>query len=169
MADRYIRNNAGTLTETEATAASTGVAQAGDVVALDGNGKLDTSLMPTGIAADVSVVPASETLTAGDIVNIWDDAGTGKARKADASAAGKEAHGFVLAAVITGQDATVYFEGTNNQVTGLSIGPSFLSATTPGLTTGTAPSGAGEIVQRVGITTAATSMNFEAGQPIVLA
>jgi len=90
-------------------------------------------------------------------------------RKADASAAGKEAMGFVLAAVANAAAATVYFEGTDTQVSGQTAGPVYLSPTTPGAGTATAPSAAGQVVQRVGYATSATTVNFNAGLPIVLA
>jgi hypothetical protein len=116
-------------------------------------------MMPVGIGADTQVVEASENLAAGDLVNIHNSTGA-KARKADATTAGKEAHGFVLAAVTSGQPATVYFEGSNTQVTGLTPGPQYLS-TTPGLSTHTPPSGSGNILQKVGVATDAAVLNFE--------
>ena len=73
--------------EVEATVTSTGVAEAGDVVALDANGKLDMSVLPTGIGADVAIILASENLGAGDFVNIYNNAGTANVRLADATAA----------------------------------------------------------------------------------
>jgi hypothetical protein len=90
-------------------------------------------------------------------------------RKADASTSGKEAHGFVKAAVSNGAAATVYFEGTNSQVTGLTPGVQYLSAATPGLSTATAPSASGNVVQRVGFATAAAALNFQSMPPVVLA
>lgn len=169
MADRYIRNNAGTLTEIEATTTSTGAAQAGRIVGLDNTGRIDSSLLPTGIGADTQVIQASETLAAGDLVNIHDSTGAFRVRKADGSVAGKEAHGFVLSAVTSGNNATVYFEGSNTQVSGLTPGVRFLSATVPGGSTATAPSASGNVVQRVGVAASATTLNFEAHPPVVLA
>lgn len=168
MADKYIRNNAGTLTEVEAKVTSAGAGDAGKIPALDGSGRLDTSMMPVGIGADTAVIVASEALAAGDFVNIWNSTGA-KARKADASASGKEAHGFVLAAVSNAANATVYFEGTNTQVTGLTPGVVFLSASTAGQATGSAPSGTGQVVQRLGVAISTTAINFDGGPPIVLA
>lgn len=165
---KFIRNNAGTLTEEAAITDSAGAGDANKIPALDASGRLDSSFMPTGIGADTASIPSSENLAAGDGINIWNDAGTAKVRKADATTAGKECHGFVLTAVTSPANATIYFEGTNAQVTGLTPGPLFLS-TTAGAFTNTAPSGSGNVVQRVGLATAAASMNFEAGQPIVLA
>lgn len=165
--DKYIYNNGGTLTEKAALQSSAGAGDAGKVVALDATGKLDTTMMPTGIGADTATVAASEDLAAGEFVNIYNDSGA-KCRLADATTAGKQAHGFVLASVTSGNNATIYFEGTNNQVTGATPGTVFLSATAGGFTS-TAPSSAGNVVQRIGVATSATSINVECGQPIVLA
>lgn len=168
MAEKYIKNNNGQLTEQEALIVSTGAGDAGKIPALDATGKLDNSLMPTGIGADTASISASENLTAGDFVNIYDDAGTTKCRKADATTSGKEAHGFVLSSVTAPANATVYFEGTNDQCSGLTAGTLFLS-TTAGGATSTAPSASGNVVQRLGVAVSATAMNFEYAQPIVLA
>lgn len=163
---KYLKNASGTITEESSIASSAGAGDASKIPHLDGAGKLDASFMPTGIGADTAVIEASENLAAGDLVNIHNSTGA-KVRKADATTSGKEAHGFVLAGVTSGQNATVYFEGSNTQVTGLTPGPQFLS-TTAGLSTSTAPSGSGNVVQRVGVATAAAVLNVEPGAPIVL-
>ena len=168
MADKYLKNDGGALAEVEGLTSSSGAGDAGKIPALDSSGKLDTSMMPTGIAADTASVAASEDLAAGDFVNIYNDAGTAKCRKADATTAGKEAHGFVLSSVTTGNNATVYFEGDNDQCSSLTPGVQFL-ATTAGAATATAPTSSGNIVQKLGIATSATSINFEPGNPITLA
>jgi hypothetical protein len=165
--DKYLYNNAGTPTEKAAIQTSAGAGDAGKIPAVDSTGKLDNSFMPTGIGPDTAVITASEALAAGDLVNVWNSTGA-KVRKADATVAGKEAHGFVLAAVLNGAAATVYFEGSNTGVTGLTPGKQFLS-TSAGLATTTAPSGSGNVVQIVGFATAAAVLNFQSGQPIVLA
>ncbi len=195
---KFIKNAAGTLTEEAAlttsagagdaqklpalnasgvlditivngTATSAGAGDTGKLVVLDSTGRVDTSMMPVGIGADTASLTASEALAAGDLVNVWNDAGTAKIRKADGSTSGKEAHGFVLAAVSSAALGTVYFEGTNTQVTGLTAGAQFLSGTTAGAATVTAPTGTGKVVQRVGFATSATALNFQSNDPIVLA
>ena len=195
--NKYIKNNAGVLTEEAAVQSSAGVADAnkivaldaagvlassivnstttsagagssGQVVALDGSGRIDSTMMPVGIGADTATIVASENLAAGDLVNVWNDSGTAKVRKADATTAGKEAHGFVLSAVSSAASATVYFEGTNTAVTGRTPGKQYLSVTA-GSTSTTAPSGAGNVVQIVGFATSATAINFQSGVPVVLA
>lgn len=165
--DKYIYQNAGTLTEKAAVQTSAGAGNAGNIPALDSTGRLDSSMLPVGIGADTKLIAASENLAAGDFVNVHNSTGA-KVRKADATTSGKEAHGFVLAAVTSGNNATVYFEGTNNQVSGLTPGVVFL-ATTAGTSSGTAPSAAGNVVQRLGVAVSATEVNFEGSQPIVLA
>lgn len=168
MADKYIRNNAGMLAEREALIASAGAGDSGKIPGLDAAGRLDSSFMPIGIGADTQAIQASEALSAGDLVNVHDVAGAFRVRKADATTSGKEAHGFVVAAVASGALATVHFEGTNTSVAGLTPGIRFLS-TTAGATQAAAPSAAGNVIQRVGIATAAAALNFEALAPIVLA
>lgn len=150
-----------------ATASSAGAGDAAKIVQLDGTGRIDSTMLPVGVGADVATIAAGENLAAGDFVNVYNDSGA-KARKADATTSGKEAHGFVLAAVTSGNNATVYFEGTNTGVTGLTPGVVFLSATA-GVATGTAPSSSGNVVQRLGVAVSATAVNFEPHPPVVLA
>lgn len=166
--NKYIKNNAGVLTEEASMQASAGAGDAGKIIALDSTGKIDSSMMPVGIGADTGVLMASEALAAGNFVNVWNDTGVAKVRKADATTAGKEAHGFVLAAVTLGANASVYFEGTNTQVTGQTAGKVFL-ATTAGGATATAPAVAGNVVQNIGFAISATAINFQSNPPIVLA
>jgi hypothetical protein len=167
-------NSNGFLDQTivNATVTSNGNGASGKVVALDANGKLDTSVMPTGIGADTKLITASEALAGGDVVNIWLDetpvTGGPRVRKADAATA-RDAHGFVLDAVDADAEARVYFEGNVTGLTGLVAGVLYLSGTTAGKTTSTAPSTATYIVQRVGFATAETSFNFQSQPPIVLA
>lgn len=192
IAQKVLSNNAGQLQEVASISTSAGAADAGKIIATNasgqidgsflnttvssspnklvmtgGDGKIDVSVLPTGVGADTAVINASEALAAGDLVNIWNNSGTANVRKADASTAGKEAQGFVLAAVASGQPATVYFEGTNTQMTGLTPGRQYLS-TTPGKTSATAPTGSGQVVQVVGFAVSATAMNFQSNPPIVL-
>ncbi len=193
---KFIKNNAGALVEQPALTTSAGAADAqalvalnasgvldasivnsktssagagdaGKVAALDASGRLDPTMMPIGIGADTGSITTSEALAAGDFVNIWNSSGA-KARKADATVAGKEAHGFVLAAAGSGTVAAVYFEGTNTAVTGQTPGNVFLS-TTAGQATNTAPNTAGNVVQRIGFATSATSINFQSQLPVTLA
>ena len=166
-AKKFLRFVNGIYTEIFGVQASAGAANAGDIVSLDDTGRIDNSMMPIGIGADTKTIAASEALAAGDWVNVWNSTGA-KVRKADATTAGKEAHGFVLAAVSSGANALVYFEGTNTQVTGQTPGPVFLQ-TTAGTGGATIPSASGNVVQNLGVALSATEVNFERGTPVVLA
>jgi hypothetical protein len=151
------------------TTTSSGAGSSGKTPILDTTGRLDQSMMPVGIVPETGEITASESLADGDFVNIWNNAGTPNVRKADASTTGKEAHGFVLAAASASSVALVYFEGSNTHLSGLTAGTRYLSATTPGGSTGTAPSGSGQIIQNLGIAISATTLKFEPQQPIALA
>ena len=148
---------------------STGPTDQGRVPELDVSGRLDQSMMPVGVGADVAIKPASETLSAGSYVNIWNDAGVAKVRKADGSVVGKEVHGFVLDSVVDGANAMVYFEGRNTQLTGLTPGARYyLSDTLPGSVTATPVTAAGHIHQYLGVAVSATEINFEVSEPITM-
>ena len=166
-AKKFLRLVNGVLTEIFGVQTSAGAGNAGDLVSLDDTGRIDNSMMPVGIGADTSTISASETLAAGDWVNVWNNSGA-KVRKADATTAGKEAHGFVLSAVTSGNPATVYFEGTNTQVTGQTPGPVYLQ-TTAGAGGSTVPSAGGNVVQQIGVAVSATAVNFERSVPVTLA
>lgn len=169
MAEKYIKNNAGQLAEVEATVVSTGTNEAGKIVALDASGKIDTTILPTGIGAQTKVAATSESLSAGQLVNLWNDSGTIKARKADASN-GRRAHGFVLTGVTSPNNATVYLDGMITGLTSLTPGATYyLSGATAGAIVSTAPSTSGYISQEVGVALSATELHFEEQQPITLA
>jgi hypothetical protein len=166
---KYLALLSGRVSEESPVDTSAGAGDAGKVVALDTGGKIAQSMMPTGVGADTAVRVASENLAAGDFVNYWNDAGTLKVRKADATASGKEADGYVIAAVTSGQNATVYHEGTNNQLSGLTLGARYyLSAATAGTPTATPPSTAGNVVQYLGRAISATELVYEADDGVIL-
>jgi hypothetical protein len=121
MAKKYLELVNGKVATREATVQSAGASNAGEVAALDSTGRLDVTVMPIGVGPDVSQLETSDDLTPGQYVNIYDVAGAAKVRLADASN-GRDAHGFVKEAFVTGAQATVYFEGPNEDLSGLSIG-----------------------------------------------
>lgn len=153
-----------------AITASTGVSDANKILATDSTGKIDPSFLPPGIDLSVETIVASEALAAGDFVNIWNDSGTRKVRKADAATA-KAAHGYVLAGVTLGGNASVYITGLNNQLTGLTNGAKvYLSASTPGAATVTPPAETtGYINQVLGVAASTTALRFEFDDPIEFA
>lgn len=169
MAD-YVKRSTTGLQEANATETSAGAGDAGKLPKLNSSGKLDSSMLPAGIGDETTVAPATENLSAGDLVNFWDDAGTLSVRKADASN-GRRAHGFVEASVTSGNNATVYGAGyINNSVTGLTPSATYyLSAGTAGAVATAGPaSAASHIHQEVGVATSATSLLFVPKDPIAL-
>lgn len=152
-----ILNNARQLVTAISTSAGAG--DGNKIVATDSSGRLSSTLMPVGVALATKSIVASEALSAGDFVNIWSNSGTENVRKADASNS-REAHGFVLAAVASGASATVYLQGENTALSGLTPGTvRFLSAT-PGASSATAPA-ATAIFQELGVATSPTTLIFE--------
>jgi hypothetical protein len=163
----FLRIVAGKITEIAGLVVSSGAGDAGKIPALDAGGKLDVSLMPTGIGPDTIDLPTSENLVAGDYVNIYDNAGTVTARKADAN--GKEAHGFVLAAVTSPASASIYRAGVNNQLTGLTEGVRQYLSETAGQVTDTPPSTSGALVQYLGMSLSETELLTSISDSVTLA
>lgn len=149
-------NTDGSLVEVSGIATSAGAADAGKAAQLDSNGKLDLSMMPTGIGADTLTIVASEALSAGDFVNIYNNSGTKNCRKALATDNTKPVHGFVLAAVAASGNALVYLRGLNTMIavgsyTASDVGKTaFLSASVSGGITTSIPASSGNIVQNLG-------------------
>lgn len=159
-AKKYIALIAGKLKQVAATVTSTGAPNDGDLVALDSTGKLDPSVLPVGVGPDVKVVECSENLSPGQYVNIYDDGGTEKCRLAD-NTNGRDAHGFVKASFTTGQNATVYFEGPNDDLSGLTAGTRYYLGAA-GAATATPPSApTAQIHQFLGVGIDANTINTD--------
>jgi len=169
MSDKFLDLVNGVHTLKTPPTTSTGSGDAGKIPALDANGKWDESFMPSGIGAENFMAVCSEGLTAGDIVNIWNDLGVTKIRKADAGS-NKPGRGFVRQTYLSGSTATVQLDGTNDQLSGLTPGAIyFLSATTPGGVTVTPPTTSGQLVQPVVVALTATTARWITGTPVTIA
>ena len=167
MADKYVAVVGNKRETIEATDSSTGVSEAGDIVALGTDGKINPNMLPPGAGPDLKNLEAFEALSAGDYVNIFDDGGTPKMRLADNSN-GRPAHGFVLNSVSAAASENMYFEGANSALTGLTIGARYFLDTAGGVTA-TAPTGSGELWQYLGIACSATEINTDIEDCITLA
>lgn len=164
---RFVDYINGILTQLTPISTSTGVSDSSKLVQTGASGKLSLSLMPAELTVQAKVFTASEDLSAGDLVNIWLDTATWKVRKAAASTS-RRADGYVNAGFLTDADATVYTEGFNTQLTGLTPGLVWLGEA--GAVTQTAPvSGSGGIAQIVGSALSATELEFEPNDQIALA
>lgn len=158
--NKFLTIVAGVQRLVTAIATSAGAGDASKIIATDGTGKIDSSFFPTGFGDETITIVASENLSAGHFVNVYDNSGTPNVRKADASN-GRDANGFVLAAVTASNNATVYQIGENNQLTSLTAGTTYyLSATTAGAATTTAPSTSGQIIQELGTAFSTTALVF---------
>jgi hypothetical protein len=167
-AKSYIANTAGRLTRTASIVTSAGAANDGDLVALDAAGKLDPSVMPVGFGQNSTSAVASEALAANDVVSLWDNAGTASVRKADGTAVGKEAHGFVKANFASSATATVYLAGNTMTTTGLTAGTRYYLSTTPGTVTATPLTTVGNVSQLVGIASNSTTLMFDPEEAITM-
>lgn len=115
---KYMQLVNGKKTLTKSKDVSAGVADAGEIVALDSEGKIDPTMLRD---IDNKNVPTFEDLTSGDYVNLFDDGGVVKARKADNSN-NRPAHGYVKDSVVAPANVTIYFEAANANLAGLTKG-----------------------------------------------
>ena len=104
-----------------------GASNAAAIPQLDANGLLAPTMFPAGIGNDIVTVVASEALSAGAMVNLWNNAGVANVRNSDSAtaSAGKKTSGFVLTAFASGATASVYRSGMNTQLTGLTPGADY--------------------------------------------
>ena len=163
MTQKYVKLNTttGGFDEVALLDTSSGAGDAGKGIALDSAGKLALNMMPTGVGPELTSIVSSENLVAGDFVNVWNNAGTANVRKADATDNTKRAHGFVITGVTSPAAVDVYFDGANEQLSGLTAGARmFLSAATPGAATTTPPASTGNLLQYLGSALNATTVAF---------
>ncbi len=160
----------GKTTLADAIATSAGIADANKQIKTNSSGEVDYTMLPAGVGREVLTLPATEDLSAGNWVNIYDATGTMSCRKADAATA-KPAHGFVLASVTSGNNATVYLMGQKNTgKSGLTGGTVyFLSSVTPGGEATAPVFTSGYIAQRLGIASGTDTVLSEANAPVTVA
>ena len=163
---KYLENNGGQIREVQPVTSSAGAGDAGKIAQLDNTGKFDITTMPSGLGVPTVSLTTSETLAAGDLVNIWNNGGTANARKADCSN-GRRAHGYVLSGASSSTTATVYVQDNLTGLSGLTPGAAYYLSTTGGIST-TAPSTSGQISQEIGTAISTTVISFIPKQPITL-
>lgn len=151
---------------------SAGAGDAGKYIQTDAGGKIDNSLLPSGIGVNQVVVPSSENLAAGDFINLYSNATVLTARKADNSNA-RAAWGYVEAAVTSPANATVKrLNTTNASRTGLTASSEYWLGTagsvisTPLDATDTA--NAGKVIQYLGIAKSTTELVTKEGDEVYL-
>jgi hypothetical protein len=133
MAQGFLARVAGKTRQIFATVVSLGAASAGDVVGLGADGRLDASVLPAGIGANVVQAVASEAIGAGKFVELFDDAGVLKMRLADNSN-GRPAWGYVKGAVALAASGAAYRLNTvNANLSGLTAGADYWLGTAGGV------------------------------------
>jgi hypothetical protein len=148
----------GQLTVTPGVQAG-GASNADKIPALNpATGLLDVSMMPATVVPDqVTLNVGTTTIANGDLV--YETAG-GVLELAIATALGTLAQGFVAVGDTTGNPVVMGMSGSNNGVTGLTVGAQYyLSAATPGKITATPPSSP-NLVQPIGFAVSATRLHF---------
>jgi hypothetical protein len=130
-----------------------------------------TFLNSGNISSFTFTVIASENLIAGNFINIWNDSGILKARKANASNYETKADGFVLLNVANGGTATVHLSDLNDKLSGLTEGAEYyLSDVNAGDVSLNPPTIniTDKIVQILGKAISTTKMIIEIQYPITL-
>lgn len=170
MATLLRRNSTtGRIEEERGVTVSAGSGDVGKFPQFDANGKLDVSVLPSGIGAESESAVASEALAAGVFVNTFDNAGTKSVRMANGSTPGLEANGYVTSAFAAAATATVFTDGANTSRSGLTPGATYYLGATAGSVTLVPLTTAGQIHQKIGKASSATSIVFEHFDPITLA
>lgn len=156
----FLARVAGRTKQIFGTQTSAGAADAGKITSLDAAGKLDISLLPTGIGANSVVVLASEAIGVGKLINLWSNAGVLSMRLADNSS-GREAWGYVNVAVASAAVGTGYRLNTvNANMTALTPGADYWLGIAGGVITVPLDSvtGAGKLDQYIGKAKSATEL-----------
>jgi hypothetical protein len=166
--NKYLSTGAtGAPTEIAANDTSAGAGDAGKLVALNASGLIDNSMLPAPTGDGTITADASENLSAGNFVNIFDDGGTIAVRLADNSN-GRQADGFVLSPVTSGNPATVYgISQINTGLSGLTLGARYFLGTAGGVTATVPSAGAGVLVQTLGVAHTTGALRF-VGTPLIV-
>ncbi len=149
-----------------AITSSGGASDAGKIIAVDGSGKIDSTFFPDGIGEDAVELATFEDVSAGDFVNIFDNGGNVAIRKADKTN-GRDANGFVLESATQPNAVKVIFEGTNSQLSGLTIGARYFLDSAGGVTD-IPTTTTGELHQYLGKAFSATELTTEKDDCIVI-
>lgn len=160
MVQKVLIRDAGVTKQYTPKDSSSGASDAGALVALGTNGRIDMTMLPSGLGDGTRKAKASETLTAGNFVQEYGNAGVWSARKADNSN-GRFATGFVKTGAAADAEAVIYpIDGVNDALTALVVGTTYYLGTAGGVIA--APLDAkvetGKIDQKLGIAKSATEL-----------
>ena len=163
---KYMSLSGGKKVLTTSNNSSAGVADANKIVSLNAAGKIDPSMLTD---QDVSSIVAFENMAAGDYVNLFLDAGVIKARLADNSN-DRPAHAYIDDTVTALSFVNCFFEGSNTNLSGLTIGArQFLGTVGQTIETALDPDViTGNIHQLLGVAISATEVNTDIQDCITL-
>lgn len=168
---RYLEfdRNTGMLKEVTPVTTSSGAADANKIPQLNAAGKLDVTLMPPEIGVEAITYVAAETISAGNLVNIYYDSTAGGVRVRRASNDNNQpAHAFALESGTTGSNVRVMTDGIISGLTGLTPGKIYFLGTAGGLSNDP-PTQSGRIAQSIGYAINSTELVFDPDTPIVIA
>ena len=163
---KYLKVGSGSapFQEVQANTTSSGAADAGKMVALNAAGKIDITMLPSGVGGDIRNVTAAETISAGDLVYVNS---SGEVVRADADNS-RPAHGIALTAIANASNGDVAFGSyVAAGFSSLSPGASYYLSTTPGSISTSIPNTSGALVQRVGVALSSSEFYFEPSQAII--
>lgn len=167
---RYIRKNPSTgLNESpETIQSSSGAPDADKIISTDPSGKIDATFLPAEALEGATYldVVLGEDVNANDLVQVYNDGGTLKARKATAASTPRRACGRSTESGTTGETKRVIIgdHDFTSAAHGFTLGddsPIFLSTTAGGMTH-TVPSTGGQLIQCVGFAIDANTIRFSA-------
>lgn len=170
MAQSFLARVAGRYVVLAATIISAGVASAGKLVGLGSDGRLDASVLPLGVGANVVTATAAEAIGAGKFVELFYDVGVLKMRLADNSNL-RVAWGYVKTAVDADAGGTAYRLNTvNANLSGLVPGADYWLGTAGGIisTPLDAEEDAGTLDQYLGRASSATELVTVEHSPVYL-
>jgi hypothetical protein len=125
---------------------------------------------PTMLSYALPVIGvADESLTAGNVVNVYNNSGALKVRKASATTISLAATGYVSANYNTSDTVTVLTGGGNSYLNSLSLGSTYYLSTTAGLADTAIPTTANYVVQELGVAISATTLKFAPTKGIIQA
>lgn len=142
----------------------------GQLAFVDGSGGLSAAAL---IAALLGVLSqsaiASEAITAGDFVNLYNNGGVFSMRRAIANDQTKFAHGFSAAAVAPGATGAACLFGLNTHaIPGANASEVWLSDVTPGGYLTAPPANAGSLIQPLGAAVAGSGIFFTPRERVLL-
>lgn len=154
--------------KTLVSAISSFTGNANEIVATDGSGFIDASLLPPGVGGcSFENGTADGNLTAGMLVDVYDNLGTLTVRPAD-NTNGEAADGFVTTAYTSGATNVMVFTSGDVTGAGLTAGEDYWLSTAGTFVLGPPAEPENGISQKVGVAKTATELCFLPSDPCAI-